>query len=68
MAMVFDDSIGLYILFVEFFLKIDIFMAVLLIFVDNFLGMVKIVLKFFILVFELLDSIEHFFIAQLEGS
>ena len=66
--MVFDNSIGLYILFVEFFLKIDIFMAVLLIFVDNFLGMVKIVLKFFILVFELLNSIEHFFIVQLEGN
>ena len=66
--MVFDNSIGLYIIFVEFFLKIDIFMAVLLIFVDNFLGMVKIVLKFFILVFELLDSIEHFFIVHLKGS
>ena len=66
--MVFDNCIGLYILFVDFFLKIDIFIAVLLIFVDNFLGMVKIVLKFFILVFELLDSIEHFFIVHLKGS
>lgn len=51
MAMVFDDSIGLHILFIEFFLEVDIFVAILLIFVDNFLGVVKIIFKFFIFVF-----------------
>lgn len=50
-AMIFDDSIVLYIFFVELLLKAYIFMSILLIFVDYLLSMVEIVLKLFILVF-----------------
>lgn len=65
MAVVFDDSIGLYILLIEFFLEVDIFVAILLIFIDYLFGVVKIIFKIFIFVFKLLDSIEKFFVVQL---
>lgn len=62
LAVVFDDSIDLYIFFIELFLEVNILVAVFLIFVNNFLGMVKIIFEFFILFFELLDSIKKLLI------